>query len=202
MKESQIREHIKKGWIRAIVTFEVVGRPKEHVEKALTDYLDNIKKDHRIIFLREEREAAMEHDDGMFSAFCEAEMLAENLEVFTWLCINFGPASIEILEPDKLLIEGREVTNWLNDLLAKLHEVGTATRETKSANDHITGAMNQLIMNMILLSLRTGAKSRAALEHDTGVFESQLEPFLTHLTEKHKVVEQDGKYALAPVTSR
>src|SRR5687767_13589124 len=99
MKDSQIREHIAKGWIRAIITFEVVGKPKEHVERSLGEYIDNVKKDERVIFLKEDREEAIEHEDGMFSTFSESEMLVKGLDTFTWLCINFSPASIEVLEP-------------------------------------------------------------------------------------------------------
>jgi len=196
MKESQVREHLSKGWIRAIVTFEVVGKPAKHVEEALTAYLDNIKNDHRIIFMREEREEPLEHDDGMFSSFCEAEMLVKNLETITWLCINFSPASVEIIAPDEVAIKARDITNWMNDLLSKIHEIGTNYRSHKSANEHLSVAMNQLIQNAILLSLKTGTKTEINLEHDTGIMEEQLDPFLKHLAEKGKIVKNGQAYAL------
>jgi hypothetical protein len=196
MKESQVREYLTKGWIRAIVTFEIVGKPKEHIDQALTGYLDNIKQDHRIVFLKEDREEAMAHDDGMFSSFCETEMLIQNLETFTWLCINFSPASIEIIEPDEIVVQSREVTNWLNDLLSKVHEIGTNYRSHKAANEHLSIAMNQLIQNIILLTLRTGTKTLKDLERETGILEEQLEPFLTHLTAKGELEDLKGAYAL------
>lgn len=195
MKESQIREYLTKGWIRAMVTFEVVGKPAAHVEAALTEYLENIKKDSRIIFLREDREAPIEHDDGMFSTFCEAEMLVKNLETFTWLCINFSPASIEIMEPNEIVVQAREVTNWLNDLLSRIHEIGTNYRSHKTANDHLTIAMNQLVKNTILLSLKTGTKTENDLERETGILKEQLGPFLTHLVEKGQIEDLQGAYA-------
>lgn len=196
MKESQIREYLSKGWIRSLVTFEVVGKPKEHVEQALTEYLDNIKSDQRIVFLKEDREKAIDHDDGMFSTFCEAELLVQNLETFTWLCINFSPASIEIIEPDDVIIKSREITNWLNDLLAKVHEIGTSYRSHKAANDHLVVAMNQMIKNIILLLLKSGTKTEQDLEKGTGILAEQLAPFLKHMAQKGEIEDIGGAYAL------
>lgn len=196
MKESQIREHIAKGWIRAIVTFEVVGKPAKHVEQALAEYIENIKKDSRIIILQEEREEALEHEDGMFSTFSEAELLVKDLETFTWLCINFSPASIEIIKPEELVVEGRDITNWLNDLLAKLHEIATGYRNAKNAHGHMTVALNELIMNAILLSLKQGIKTAKDIEKDTGIVTDQLDPFLKHLVEKKRIALNGKSYSL------
>jgi hypothetical protein len=202
MKQSQIREHLAKGWIQAIVTFEVVGKPAEHVEEALTGYLENIKQDHRIIFLREEREPAAELEDGLFSTFCESEMLVKDLETFTWLCINFSPASIEVLEPESIDVEAREITNWINDLLSKVHEIGTNYRSHKTANEHLTVAINQLIKNAILLSLRQGTRTLKDLETDTGILDEQLEPFLKHMAEKRQIIDLEGAYRLPDAAAK
>ena len=196
MKESQIREHTSKGWIRTIITFEIVGKPAGHVEKALTEYLENIKKDDRIIMLREEHEPAIEHEDGMFSAFCESEMLVKDLETFTWLCINFSPASVEILEPDDLVIEARNLTNWINDLVSRLHEISTGYRTMSAAREHLTIALNELIQNSILLSLRSGEKTAEDISKDSGVYTEQLAPFLKHLTDKGKITVTGKRYTL------
>lgn len=197
MKESEIREKLRDGWIRTIVTFEVAGKPKQHVEDSLDLYIENLKKDERIYILQEDREEAIKHDDGIFSTFSECEMLVKNLETFTWICINFSPASIEILEPDDLQMESREVTNWLNDLLAKVHDIATDYRTQSGSKDHLVVAMNQLITNAILLSLRNGQKTGSDLQADTGINADQLQPFLEHLMKKERIKEKKGSYSLA-----
>jgi hypothetical protein len=202
MNDREIKAHLQKGWIQAIVTFEVVGKPAAHVEKALDEYLENIKKDHRIIMLSADREEAVEHDDGMCSAFCETEMLVKDLETFTWLCINFSPAGIEILEPDELRVESRDITNWLNDLLSKIHEIGTNIRASQSASTHLTIALNELIKNAILLALKTGPKSEAELAKETGIADEQLAPFLAHMLEKERIEKKDGRYTLPDPAKR
>lgn len=197
MKDAEIREKLSEGWLHAIVMFEVAGKPKEHVEKSLSEFMDNIRKDERVIILSEDREPAEEHEDGMFSAFSECEMIVNQLETFTWLCVNFSPASVEILDPEEFRLEARDVTNWLNDLLAKLHSIAMDYRTQKSTSKHLTVAMNQLIRNAIVLSLKTGEKTEEEISEDTGISGVQLEPFLSKLIEQSQIVQAGKTYRLA-----
>jgi len=183
--------------LRAIVTFEVAGKPKEHVETSLDKYLKNIEKDDRITIEHQDREEAIEHDDGMWSVFSECELVVKDLETITWLCINFSPASVEILDPDELTMEARDVTNWFNDLLSKLHEVSANYRNQQGANEHLVLAMNQLIQNAILLALKRGKKTEKELEKDTGISGVQMEPFLAHLVKLKKVRKDGETYTVA-----
>ncbi len=195
-KTSEIRERLRDGWLKALITFELVGKPREHIEETLKAYLANIKNDSRILGLKEEYADAMELEDGLFSAFCEFETLVEDLEALTWLAINFMPASIELLEPGRPSLESRTVTNWYNDLLSKLHETSNVLREERGVNRHLTEALNALIKNGILACVRSGEKSPKALQEWLGIPEEQLAPFLQHLVEKKRLVERNGAYAL------
>lgn len=196
MNDAQIADKVKGGWIRAIVTFEVVGKPKEHVEKSLDRYVENLKGDDRIEVLEDDREEALEHEDGMWSTFSETELLVQNLETFTWLCINFSPASIEILEPNSLSYEDRDLTNWLNDLLAAIHDVSTNYRNQQAANEHLVVAMNQLIKNSVLLSIKAGEKTEAEIRKETGIQGEQLGTFLEELVKSNTIKKRGKKYAV------
>ena len=70
--------------------FEVIGRPKEHVESTIKAYIENIKTDEEIKVNKEEYEAVEEVEDDMFSAICEVELDVANIEKLTWLCMNFS----------------------------------------------------------------------------------------------------------------
>ncbi|MDD9953509.1 MAG: hypothetical protein OXR66_04170 [Candidatus Woesearchaeota archaeon] len=196
MKESEIRAKIGDGWLRVIMTLEVAGKPKEHIEETLDKYIENIDKDERIEVLIDDREPAEEHEDGMFTAFSELEMIVDNMETLTWLCVNFSPASIEVIDPETFQIEGREITNWLNDLLAKIHEISKDYREKLSGNEYLTRAMNQLIQNSVILSLKTGNKTEEELVKETGLIPDTLKPFLKHLVEKKHITKKGKEYSL------
>lgn len=196
LSEGEVRQKLREGWIRVILTFEIAGKPKEHVEKSLEAYLLNIKGDPRIGAIKEEPGETEEQEEGIFSAFAELEAVIEDLETLTWISINFMPAAIEVLEPDTLSFAARELTNWYNDLLAKLHETSNVLREERAVNHHLTQSLNALIKNAILAALRDGRKSGEELASITGIKEKQLEPFLKHLTEKGQVKEKDGTYTV------
>jgi hypothetical protein len=196
MEEKDIRESLKKGWVRAIVTFEVAGKPASHVEKALKNYLDLLQKDERIEFLELDQEEAIEHEDGMFSAFAEIDMIVKNLETFNWICVNFSPASIEIMEPAEKRVTASEVTHWMNDLLAKIHEIGMNYRNERHANEHLTTAMNQLIRNSVLICIRGKTQTKDEISKETGIHTLQLDEILSNMEKRQLIKEIDGKYTV------
>lgn len=193
---AEIREHLKGGWLKVLITFELVGKPKEHIEQTLKAYLLNIKGDSRVLSINEDFADAIQLEDGLFSTFCEFEGLVQDLEVLTWLAVNFMPASIELLEPSELKLEARVLNNWYNDLMAKLHETSNVVREERAVNKHLTKSLNALIQNAIILSLKEDAKEMKELEKSIGIQKKQLQPFIDHLRKKEKIIEEKGVYSL------
>jgi len=196
LKPGEIRERLQQGWLKVFITFELAGTPRQHVEETLRNYIASIKESDGIASLSEEYAEAMEHDDGMFSAFVEMEALVKNPEQLTWIALNFMPASIELLEPEELHLGSVVVTNWYNDLLSKLHEVSNVLREERNVNAHLTEALNALIKNAILLAVRDGPKAKKEIAVSIGIQEEQLDPFFIHLVEKKRLAEKGGKYSL------
>ena len=133
--------------------FEVLGRPKEHVEKTIKAYIENIKTDDQIKIIKEEYESVEEIEEGMFSAICEAELEVGDIEKLTWLCMNFSPASIEIISPPAITMEDKDITHWLNDLLSKLHEIGVKHKSITSQNEGLVRSFNAMTRNAIILTL-------------------------------------------------
>lgn len=191
----EIKERLKKGWVRAIVVFELAGKPQAHVEETLHAYMENLKRDERLVFITEDSDETVEHEDGVFSKFIETELLIDSPETMTWLAVNFSPASIEVLEPGEIKIPASELTGWFNDLLSKLHEVSKVLREERGINSHLTSSLNTLIRNSIKSVLDAGAHSAKEIEERIGISEEQLKPFLAAMVEKEQLVKQGKKYA-------
>ena len=194
LKEAQIREKLAEGWYQVLITFEIAGKPKAHVEETLKAYMTNIKEDERIKPITEDYAEPMKQDGGMYSVFCELETMVQDLDVLTWLSINFMPASIEILKPEKFSIEARYLQNWYNDLLSKLHETSNVLREVRSVNSHITQGMNALIKNGILAAVAAKPRGGKEIAQLLGMPEKQLTPFLNDHVEKARLLKEDGKY--------
>ncbi len=122
-------------------------------------------------------------------------MLVDGLEKLTWLCFNYSPASVEILKPLEFSFEARELQNWLNDLLAKLHEVGLVSKQVSSQNKLLVKNMNRLIKNSILLCVSLGLETPREVSERIGIDYKQLKPFFEALMREGKLVLEEGRYS-------
>lgn len=187
LKEKEIAARVAKGEIRCIITFEIVGRPKEHIEQALKTYLANLRKDARLTFLNENVAEAMEQDEGFFSTFAEVEMLVKGMGTITWIAVNFSPASIEILEPASHEFPAADLTAWFNDLIAKLHEIGLEYRNTQQKNKALNASLNALINNFVLSVCEESALTTEQMQARIGIHKDQLTPFVEHLVQQGRL---------------
>lgn len=194
-QEDEIYEKLERGAVRTIITLEVVGKPKKYVEDSLKQYVENLKKDARITFIKEHFEEAVE-EDKMWSAFSEIEVVVNELSTLVWICINFSPASIEIVEPGEKTLSAAEITAWINDLLSKLHEVSAVHREILQKNAKLNESLNALIKNAIVTSLESRALTAQDIAKKVGIHHKQLEPFFTNLVENKRIKYEGDKYSL------
>jgi hypothetical protein len=195
MDEAEQREYIHdKGWIRTKVIFEVVGNPQKHVEESLQSYMENIKTDSQVKVLDEYSEPAEEVEDGLFSMFTEAECLVDGLNKLTWICFNFSPASVEIMEPANFEYHASDLQNWINDFLAKLHEVSQMSQQVQSQNKLLINNMNRLIKNSIVLCIDHGIDTPKGIEERIGIEYDQLKPFFEALIKEGKLELHDEQY--------
>ena len=183
----------KEGAILVHVSFELLGSPKEHIEKTIRGYVNNIKNDSQITVLNEEFGEPEETEGKLWSTYADTEMLINNLDKFIWLCINFMPANIEILAPKELTFKEKDLTNWLNDLLAKLHEISHTVRQTSVKNDAIVMTMNALIQNVILLAAEN-YHTPVEISKNVGISEKELEPFFKSLVKNGKLEKKGDEY--------
>jgi hypothetical protein len=195
MKDSKIKELIENGYIRVNVIFEVIGHPKKHVEDTIKAYVANIKTDEGVEVLKEEYDDVEEINKNVFSVVAEVEMLLKGTEKLTWLCLNFAPASIEIIEPDKIIYEQRDINHWLNDLLAKLHEIGIIQKKIASQNEGLIRNFNAMTRNAILLVLKEPSDIKTVSSR-IGMQEEHTEQFMEALIKENKIKKEKTIYHL------
>lgn len=193
LSKKEIKEKIDEGWVHSIVIFEMIGQPKDHVEKTLSLYMDNIRKDDNIISLKEDHEETIELDDGMFSLAIEAEYLVLGLEKLTWFAFNFMPASIEIKGPKELTFRDKDLTSWFNDLLAKLHEVNTIHTSLKGEHQELVKSLNAAVRNAILLCTDEPITSKE-IGKKIGMTDKRTLLFLEAMMKEGRIKKQGSKF--------
>jgi hypothetical protein len=172
----------------------MLGKPAEHVQETLKKYVENIKTDDNLYFLKETFGEPREQQDNLFSAFTEVEMLIPDMQKLTWLSLNFMPATIEILEPEKLIITNREIGLWVNDVLSKLHEISLMTKSLVSKDKVVSRTLGTLLKNMILLAIDNEPKTIIELFQRTGIREDEVKDITAALEKEGRVVKEGDKY--------
>jgi hypothetical protein len=190
MNDKELNEFISKGYVLCRVIFEMAGNPKEHIEKTLRNYINNIKEDPDYIFIKEYN-APCEEMDGVWSTFNESEILVANFEKLNILCFNLSPASIEILRPESITITHKKLGEWYNDLLSKIHEVGITVKNLTGEGDLLKVNLSRSIKNCVILAL-DAPKSAAAVAERVGIDAEHLQPFLDSMI-KDKILVKDGE---------
>jgi hypothetical protein len=195
---------------RAIV--EVVGKPKEYVDKAIRTVIEAAKeikglkiqktdveetkslKDEK---LSKTEEKIQQVSGELFSTFAEIEFTATTFDVVASFCFEFMPSSIEIIEPERFEVISREITKLLDDILGKLHNADMAVKKLNFENSALRTNAKLLLRNMIMVSLKMKEKDLESLSKAVGIPQDQLKPFLESLIEDKFIKEEKDIYKLS-----
>jgi hypothetical protein len=195
MDEKEIAKKLKEGGVLTRVSFEVIGNPKEHIESSLRDFLANIEKEPTLKIIQKEIGEAEELEGGLFSTYAEAEILFDKLEGVVWLCVNFMPASVEVIAPEELKFSDKDLTLWFNDILAKLHEVTTGYRTLSTKEELFVKSMNAMVHNALLLAAEN-YHTPEEISGKIGVDVEQLKQFLDANVKNGKLEKLGEEYHL------
>ena len=103
--------------IRCRTIIEVLGKPKEHVEDAINQYINHIKDDSELVILNEDYSDTQEQGK-LWSKFVELDLVIKGTKKLISFCFEYMPSSLEVLKPDHLVMSNAELSNFLNDLQA------------------------------------------------------------------------------------
>jgi len=223
----------KHAHIRCRTIIEILGKPKEYVEKTISEYVDHIKKDTELVVLNEEYSETKELEKikttpleqgeqnkidsrmagdapvteeelqkekkvaTLWSKFVELELVIKGTSKLITFCFQYMPSSLEVLKPEHLVLTNPEISNFLNDLQARLHNVDMIVKQSKSENDFLKHNLNALLHNSILICLKVSSLSLDQLSQVTGVDKKELEIFIQKLLKENKIKKEGEAYSLA-----
>ena len=189
-----VPEKLEQGYIQAKVVVEIVGKPKEHVEKTLKQYIEHIKKSEDLEVLKQDFAEAKKvegEDQELFAAFVELELLTKNIPVLIGFCFDYMPSSIDIIEPKEIKFKEAELSNIMNDLQGKLHKLDMGAKQLNNENEFLKKNAYFLATNLVSILLRGGATKLEELSRLSGMSEKDMKEFLEKLI-KQKFIEKEG----------
>ena len=182
--------------IRCRTIIEVLGKPKEHVENSIKDYIEHIKQDSELVILNEEY-SELKEQGKLWSQFVELDLVVKGTQKLISFCFEYMPSSIEVAKPESLGMTNRELSIFLNDLQARLHNVDMIVKQLKAENDFLRLNMNAVIHNAILICLKVSKLSLEQLSKITGLDRKELEIFVEKLIKDNKIKKENELYCLA-----
>ena len=185
----------EKTHIRCKVIIEILGKPKEHVEKTLRMYVDKIKDDSDLIILNSDFSEAVEKEK-LYAIFVELDMIIKGIPKLIAFCFDYMPSSIEISKPEEFIMRKSSVEDLINDLQARLHDVDMMVKRQKNENDFLRQNLNKSVSNIILISLASGNLNKGEISEVTGIHDKELDIFLEELLKGNKLKEEQGIYSL------
>ncbi|MFP4112409.1 MAG: hypothetical protein ACLFPQ_01690 [Candidatus Woesearchaeota archaeon] len=191
-----VSEKLEEGYISIRTIIEMMGRPKEHLMETLKSYVKKLSESDNYEVLNEEYSEPKE-EDGMFNVFVEVEMLVKNIEEVAWFSFDYMPASIEILEPEKLNYKAPELTNFLNDLLGRLHHLDMSFKTKDASIKKLNANSEAILKNFIGYLIKDEPKTVDELSEPLGIGKEQLERLLDRLIGNKYLRKEDDKYFLA-----
>ena len=182
--------------IRCNIIIEVLGKPKEHVEDSLKQYIEHIKEDSELVVISE-KYSEIKEQGQLWSKFVELELVVKGTNKLISFCFEYMPSSIEVIKPEQLILTNNELSNFFNDLQARLHNVDMVVKQLNAENNFLKLNMSAIIHNAILICLKVSKLSLEQLSQVTGVDKKELEIFIEKLIKENKIKKEDNTYSLA-----
>ncbi|PLW79503.1 hypothetical protein C0585_07345 [Candidatus Woesearchaeota archaeon] len=196
MKNSEIKEKIAEGHIHFNAIIEMVGKPKEHIQNTIKDYVSRIESHPEYTITKKDISRAKKTDDGFFSTFAELEVLVKDIHGVFAFCFNIMPASVEIIEPSELMMDNVAATDIVNELMAKLHEVDMIAKGANQKIANISQNFNGLTSNFIKFACNLKPRKIEEISDITGLPTKALIPLMDLLVKDKKLKKEGELYKI------
>jgi hypothetical protein len=197
MDKKEIRQYLDQGYLQVNIIFEIVGNPKEYVSEAMRLVMKNIAESKKMIVVSQEIAEPVDVGEGLWGTNCETQILFKDLFALSILIFTYIPSSIEIVEPAKLVIKDKDMSDFLQDIATQLHNVNTKTVQTNSQNMAMLKNINALMRNLILVALAPGEKTAEELARLSGVEAGDMESLLSAMLSEKTIKKEGDSYARA-----
>lgn len=175
------------------VILEMLGAPKDYIESTMKNYVTKLKKEGIDIIVEVYEEAIPQ--GKLFNTFAELEIKFNNLKQLLDFCFDAMPSSVEILDPIEFKINANEMSDFLNDLQARIHQSDMIVKTVNAQKTLLDRNTLAVFQNFIVHQLKE-PKNIDELAKPMGINSEDLKPFVERLIEQNKVKKVDDKFTL------
>ncbi len=178
------------------LVIEVLGKPEQHVTDTLKLLLKKMRDEEEGVKILNGKVHKPKKEGDFFSSFAEIDAELADFALLSGICFNYMPSSIEIIEPEKLDLKALKISDFINDLMAKLHDVDMRLKSITSQNIVLDKNCFSLLKNIVTIVLSQSPRTMKELEKDTGIPEKQLQIFAKKFIEEGLITKKGEKYSI------
>jgi hypothetical protein len=131
--------------IEALMVFEIIGKPAEHIVSTLSGIIENLGKEKGVKIKNKKIAEPKKLDNSeLFSTFAEVEVEIESVAKMMGVMFSYMPAHIEVTKPSEMRIKNFEMCDICNDLMAKLHNYDSIAKTLMFERDNLIAQFRQL----------------------------------------------------------
>ena len=111
--------------IRAILIFEMLGRPAEHLKLALEQFIERLSKEEGIEIANKvlhEPKKVEQINQELYTTFAEVEINFKDLTYLFKVAFAYMPSHIEIVSPQEIGLKNFELNTLMNEIARRLHQ--------------------------------------------------------------------------------
>lgn len=181
------------------VIIEMMGNPADHVLNKLKEYINNLKEDNKKeakILKEDYAEPKKVENENFYTTFVEIEIETKGLEPLVWICFDYRPSSIEIVEPENISYDARRFNEFFNDILGKLHHLDLGINKLDTQNKLTNKNAQILTSNFIFYILKNKPRTIKEIKIITGIDEKTIQTLLDKFVEQKIILKEDKLYKL------
>ncbi|MBI4139594.1 hypothetical protein HY483_01385 [Candidatus Woesearchaeota archaeon] len=178
--------------ITARCIVEMLGSPAEYLDKTIRAYVDRLKseKNLRVVV----KIADVIPKESLFSTFADLEISFDDVARLLNFCIESMPSSVEILDPVTVSLDRDVLSNFINDLQAKLHTVDMDLKLLTAKAAILDKNSMMIFRNFVVHALKSKPMTLGEISNIVGVNDDDLEPYIDRMLEQKLIFKEKGVY--------
>ncbi len=132
MDSEAMERKLKEGWVKSWMMIEVLAINEEAAKQSLESHVEKMGKEKKTLIAKKEFKEVKPIENPFpkvekaYSYVVELEVLTENFETLVYLAMNYAPSGVEILHPEKIVLDMGEAQGIVVSVADMLHKFSRA----------------------------------------------------------------------------
>ena len=133
--------------IKATLILEIIGRPPEHLVKALEELIKQIDEEKKVSVKRKKinEPILMKDSKDFYTTFAEVDIEVEDILNLAVVLFKYMPAHVEVVAPELIALTNNGWTDILSELTRRLHGYDEVARTIQIQNSQMQKKMQELL---------------------------------------------------------